>query len=70
MFLLPMLALATTLTVSFFVLHQTTKIAVAIPLIEDSCNITTPETNRTALLRQQVLAELNRDEPNYHEAAR
>lgn len=114
MFLLLMLALATTLAVSFFVLHQTTKIAVAIPLNEDSyCTITTaPETNRTALLsnnsytidinasnisivpnisqnvlqhekhssafdliskqnvtRQQVLAELNQEEPNYCEAA-
>jgi hypothetical protein len=113
MFLLPMLALATMLMVSFFVLHQTTKIAVAIPLSEESCSITTPETNRTALLsndsysivdinasnistvpyinqnilqhekhssvfdlvskqnvtRQQVLDELNLEEPNYDEAA-
>src|SRR5215212_4390051 len=58
MFLLPMLALATTLAVSFFVLqHQTTKIAVAIPLNEDSyCTIITPETNRTTLLSNNSYA--------------
>src|ERR687891_2299345 len=113
MFLLLMLALSTTLALSFFILHQTTKIAVAISLDEDVCTITPPETNRTAVLsnnsyaidinasnissafnisqnvlqhekhssasnliskqnvtRQQVLAELNREEPNYHEAAK
>lgn len=51
MFLLLMITLATTLTVSISAFHQTIQMAVAIPLnAEIYCNNITPEINRTSLL--------------------